>query len=609
MEELVNAIEADGTRFYLDTSLLMWLIRLGSRARAEFISWCDARPINSVRVPVWAAHELHRHVIGGTVRSNLQKTVSETQAKYDEFTRLASERADDSVCRAKGYSGRISYIGDLEHSFARLNQLARVIEPDDVQLQQAVEEVIEFTNGHVLRTDIGPVVEKLSLIGDFRYSHLMPPGYHDRKDENRFGDVIIWEELIEDLHGAGRDSRGEVRHAVLISRDRKTDWISGAPRIRSAAGTTQRSNRDQDLDVALAHPLLVHEFGARATGDQLYIVQPGFLASALDYAARSKGRASPVGQWLAASHRPDLLGGLASALLVPPGPTDSRREARTQPPESGRPPAATEGEGIDAVTVADVMAPSVTAEVRAYQRAMPQERADVVSGWVTALRGGLLSPLKFGRILAELSAASAPEIVDQLPAIVERLSGQVEDSQLNRVALAIIATSYFDRHGELRRRPHSGLGAMTLSLETERRLAPAFAALQRFLNSAGALLPYVSGSGRPRVRFVLDVVIGAGGAPRTIRDIRVGNQSALCDVALDSPRRLSALLGREPSIGCKGLELRTLIAREYLIPPDCLSSDYDNRTLTWSASAGLVTLDPESQGGLSALADEENEDE
>lgn len=93
MNDFVEALESGGTRFYLDTSLLMWLIRLGTRARAEFMVWCGGRPKNAVRVPVWAAHELHRHVIGGTVRAHLQKTVNETQSKYDEFARLASECA------------------------------------------------------------------------------------------------------------------------------------------------------------------------------------------------------------------------------------------------------------------------------------------------------------------------------------------------------------------------------------------------------------------------------------------------------------------------------------------------------------------------------------
>ncbi len=77
----------------------MRLIRLGETARSEFMAWCAQRPAAAVRVPVWVAHEFHRHITDGTVRSNIQKTVSEAQAKYDEFVRLASERADVMTCR------------------------------------------------------------------------------------------------------------------------------------------------------------------------------------------------------------------------------------------------------------------------------------------------------------------------------------------------------------------------------------------------------------------------------------------------------------------------------------------------------------------------------
>jgi hypothetical protein len=159
VNELIDAIEANTTRFYLDTSLLIWLIGLGSQARAEFIAWCKARPTNAVRVPVWATHELHRHLIIGTIRSNLLRTISETEAKFDDFIRLASERADELSCRSKGFPGRTSYIGDLEHSLTRLRRLARVVEPVDAQLQQAVEEVIEFVNASVLQTEIEPIVD------------------------------------------------------------------------------------------------------------------------------------------------------------------------------------------------------------------------------------------------------------------------------------------------------------------------------------------------------------------------------------------------------------------------------------------------------------------
>ena len=164
----------------------------------------------------------------------------------------ASERADEATCRSKGYAGRPGYIGQLEHSFASVRQLASVVEPDEKTLHAAVDEVIAFANRHVLATDITPIVTALSATGEFRYSHRIPPGFHDNKEENKFGDVVIWEELVTDMVAASVDT-ADARYAVLVSRDRKTDWVSGAHAVTDA-GRHAKANRDEDYDVILARP-------------------------------------------------------------------------------------------------------------------------------------------------------------------------------------------------------------------------------------------------------------------------------------------------------------------------------------------------------------------
>src|SRR5216683_4860922 len=217
VEELVEVLQAENTRYYLDTSLLMWLVRVGSAARGEFIAWCNSRPAKTVRVPVWAAHELHRHLVDGSVSRNVQTTLNEIAGKYREFARLAVERAEEAICLEKGHAGRAGYIGEVQQWLARLPQLTSVVAASDSQIRQAAEEVIGFVNERVLATDIAPFVEKLSLTGEFRFSHHIPPGFHDKKIENRYGDVIIWEEMLADLvRSEGEDPPGQ---AILVSRD------------------------------------------------------------------------------------------------------------------------------------------------------------------------------------------------------------------------------------------------------------------------------------------------------------------------------------------------------------------------------------------------------
>jgi hypothetical protein len=49
------------------------------------------------------------------------------------------------------------------------------------------------------------------------------------------------------------------------------------------------------------------------------------------------------------------------------------------------------------------------------------------------------------------------------------------------------------------------------------------------------------------------------------------------------------------------------MARQFLIPLDCLSDNFDKNKFTWQPDAGLVTLDTSSPGGLKANVDEEDE--
>src|SRR5258708_16340566 len=125
MDDFATALDSDRTKFYLDTSILIWLIRLGSQARAEVLAWFRSRPAKSACVPVWAAHELHRHILGNTAKKNLTEIVGDLTSRYDDFVRTAAERADDLICSTKGYANTSSFIPELELTTDRLNHLTK----------------------------------------------------------------------------------------------------------------------------------------------------------------------------------------------------------------------------------------------------------------------------------------------------------------------------------------------------------------------------------------------------------------------------------------------------------------------------------------------------
>jgi hypothetical protein len=595
-DELDEALADGATRLYIDTSLLMWLIRIGREARGEFIGWCNARQAGTVRVPVWAAHELHRHLIRGTIASNVHKLLSETEKKIVEFAALANESADDLICQGQGYADRSSFVSMMEQTVARVKNLSNVIRIDQ-HMGDAADQVVAFVNDHLLDTDLEPIVDSLNTSGEFRFSHLMPPGYLDRKDENKFGDVVIWEEMLADLpRGEGAEGTPKP-NAILLSRDEKTDWVSSAPAIRQDdTEKPSRSNRALGFDVTRPHPLLVHEFSIRSGGSRLYVVHPGVFAAVLDYGVRKHRRSGAVTNLLAAAYRPEFLDRLAVTQLAREGEQAPRRGERRR-----------ERDTFIAPPLSEVMAVSMTEQLRTYIDATPPDQSALAHSWTEQLLAGTVSPIQFGRLAAELAQLDRPEWRSAILATLEQLTPRLTEAQLNLIVLAIVFTAYFDRYAEPLRQPRSNLVELALALEIDGRLTPAFTAVASALADKEVELPYVPGSGQTSVAYHVD--LAPGNPPRLVRDIRIGEQSVLQNpVGLNETRLLSTLL-TAPGENPTGKDLRALLARSYFIPFDRLDSKFDKQKITWSPAAGLVTLDTSSPGGLSAAADDGDDGE
>lgn len=605
MDELTKVLESPLSRFYMDTSILMWLVRLSPEARSEFVGWCRNLPDGCVRVPVWAAHELHSHLTRDSIGKDILSTVSSMQQQLDDFARLASERASEQDSRNNGYTSRQGFVAEVEHTIAKVKQLLQVV-GNNSKLNAAADEVVELVNDHALETNISQIIHNLEETGDIRYSHRIPPGYKDKgKSENRFGDVIIWEEILEDIRVEKFTKR---RDCVLISRDDKTDWVSSARRV-NVDSTSMKSNRDVGLDVARPHPLLAHEFEGRARGGKLYIVHPSFLASALDYASRKAGTTSAVSNWVAAAHRSDLLPELATEKLPIPdrqvaAPANLGETWPTQAPVT--PPWADLAYRYP--SAAKLMALRVTDEVHSYEQTMPVDVPALVQTWYNQVISGEFAPERFGRLLAELSLRGLDDWLTRVRSVLEELGSELSSHTLNGVVLGATAPAYFDQYGEALRQPRKELGAVALQLELDTMLADAFATLAGFLADADVKLPYIPGTGRNKIEIAVDTLDGGSGI-ETLRDIRVGSESVLAHALPgDSPRLLSTLINREEPQVCSGQELCGLLSREYLLPLDLLGSELHKKRFSWASDAGLVSVDTSSPGGLSATVLDEGDD-
>jgi len=609
MDELADALKSGDTHLYLDTSLLMWLTRIAAGARDEFIAWCRSRRTGTVWVPVWAAHELHRHIQSKSETTSVKKALAQGLAGKAELFRVAMERADEARCLASGYTSRDAYLAEIESASAHLEKLVTVIEFTERDFEESTEFVVAFANERLLDSDLDPIIEKLSSQAQFRKLHRIPPGFEDNKPENRSGDVVIWEEIVRHLNTVGPGAGGEPRCAIFVSRDEKHDWISKALWVRNSGGKPSPANVKLGLDVRRPHPLLVHELALRAPQSRIYIVSPKFLATNLAYAADRDGGRNSTPQLMDVTYPRGVLNQLFWTRLRA---ADANQQATfaAQVTRAASTHVAVQPSPAIRLGLRDIVGPAKPEELDKLVSAPVHEQPGVLATWGAELVAGEKDPIIIGRLLAAAMSEEGPAMTGSIPRLIAEIGGHLDEVALNKLVVAVAAAAYFDRYGKLRPRPDRALGRVALELEKDPRLADAFATLKRLLTEAGAKLPYMPGTMRGELLSLeLSVSKGLKGAAARIHDIRIGTHPVLLGSSEGSSRRLSKLLNRDPAGACTGLELRTLLAREYLIPMEVLTDRYDQQTLTWMPEAALAAMNTESEGGLAPFADEGDEND
>lgn len=79
--------------------------------------------------------------------------------------------------------------------------------------------VSELLDGCVLKPFTTEEINDIEIEGDERYKNHISPGWKDAsKDDNRYGDLIIWKEIL-------RLARNEKKSVLFVTNDQKEDWI------------------------------------------------------------------------------------------------------------------------------------------------------------------------------------------------------------------------------------------------------------------------------------------------------------------------------------------------------------------------------------------------
>lgn len=262
---VAEVLKADTTHVYFDTSFLMWLTRMGSKARAQFVAWA-ATLGDRTHIPLWSMHEYYRHHTGGTLRADLVNRADELMTAAKAFQKEVRNFADQPLISGQSEAAYQDLVDNALEALREVSDAAKGWNYD-----RCAAEVIEWINQRACRgRTVFDSMASLGAKGAARYTQDVPPGFLDRRKEdtptrgsNRFGDLLFWEEVIQHANSVNAAA------VVVVTRDRKDDWFAGAS--EPELGPDWKRVKAKWLPVPNPHPTLAFELRVEADAELLLL--------------------------------------------------------------------------------------------------------------------------------------------------------------------------------------------------------------------------------------------------------------------------------------------------------------------------------------------------
>lgn len=114
------------------------------------------------------------------------------------------------------------WLNEINNFFLKISEEIKNIElqhPDMIVEDPKKDKITEILEGKVGQPFSQEKIKEIYRIGEERYKDRIPPGYNDldKEDERKFGDLIIWFEIIEHF-------KEKKKPVILITDEKKDDW-------------------------------------------------------------------------------------------------------------------------------------------------------------------------------------------------------------------------------------------------------------------------------------------------------------------------------------------------------------------------------------------------
>ena len=575
-QEIAEALATPTTLVFVDTNVLFWLFSLGTEPRREFFDWANALDARFL-VPVWAAHELY-----GYLRSNqaaltpLKASIRSLQQSIDQAKAHIAKAADDRQVR--GFADLATYQAEIDRLGQELMRLCGMTPATG--WEDLAADVTPFINEQILDSNIFPILQWIDAEVAARVEGRIPPGFADHnKPENRFGDRMLWNEVVNHCQGK---AAGPV---LMLTNDNKDDWVYRPAGIRDAAGRRQANQRE--FETVLPSPLLLHELTTHTDMTELHVVSVETLVVVMHRFANL-----PVPQLFRA----------VQPLMAPTAEELVARTPRRRSPRKVERDAANDQAGTQPTTIpplAELIAPPAEPNpalgaIMAELASADPFRQEVA---IASLGEQRDSPFAYSEWFA-LGRSVREAALGGLQSAMNSVANAAADGTASATDLAFFAGVlhgvYFDPAGRRRRLPLGPGAAAALSSAERETLSPAVKLIVGALQAdAERYLALPLPGSRPAIAVVLDLE-RVRGRSSVLLGMRVGERDLLEEIEAGDPDTLSALIPQQQDDGFgRGTmaALRRAVAARYSIPEDWLNfEEPDTSKLKWSNTKGFRRL-------------------
>ena len=176
------------------------------------------------------------------------------------------------------FESRDTLLSELSDAIESLSAIVRCLNSSQNVDKESIRSEIEpLLNERVLDTDIYKIINDIQSQAGIRFTHNIPPRFEDDgKKKNRYGDLIIWKEILE------KCSKERATGAIFLTNDLKRDWVVKPDYLVLEEGDKRRiPNNTRSIRYYIPSPQLVHEFQLHTGSSDFHIIDMEFLSNLL----------------------------------------------------------------------------------------------------------------------------------------------------------------------------------------------------------------------------------------------------------------------------------------------------------------------------------------